>query len=316
MAGSVRILRRRIRTTRSTMKITKAMELVATSRIAKAQERVAASRPYAAAITDVLTALASNANIDHPLLQPRPRVRRAGVLVITSDRGLCGGYNANVLRTTEQLIARLREDDKHVMLYVVGRKGVTYYRFRNRPIEASWTGFSEQPSFADALPIAETLIAAFVAGADDVDDPETGDHAGGADEVLGVDELHIVHTQFRSLMTQAPVANFLAPMQVEEAEEEEHGPLPAYEFEPDPDELLDALLPKYINTRIYAALIDAAASESAARRRAMKAATDNAEEMIGNLTREMNSARQAAITQEISEIVGGANALAAAGSEV
>jgi F-type H+-transporting ATPase subunit gamma len=316
MAGSVRILRRRIRTTRSTMKITKAMELVATSRIAKAQERVAASRPYAAAITDVLTALASNANIDHPLLQPRPRVRRAGVLVITSDRGLCGGYNANAIRTAEQLIARLREDGKHVMLYVVGRKGVAYYRFRNRPIEASWTGFSEQPSFADARPIAETLIAAFVAGADDVDDPEGGDHPGGADEVLGVDELHIVHTQFRSLMTQTPVANFLAPMQVEEAEEEEHGPLPAYEFEPDPDALLDALLPKYINTRIYAALIDAAASESAARRRAMKAATDNAEEMIGNLTREMNSARQAAITQEISEIVGGANALAAAGSEV
>jgi F-type H+-transporting ATPase subunit gamma len=316
MAGSVRILRRRIRTTRSTMKITKAMELVATSRIAKAQERVAASRPYAAAITDVLTALASNANIDHPLLQPRPRVRRAGVLVITSDRGLCGGYNANALRTAEQLIARLREDGKQLMLYVVGRKGVTYYRFRNRPIEASWTGFSEQPTFADARPIADTLMAAFVAGADDVDDPESGDHPGGADEVLGVDELHIVHTQFRSLMTQSPVANFLAPMQVEEAEEEEHGPLPAYEFEPDPDELLDALLPKYINTRIYAALIDAAASESAARRRAMKAATDNAEEMIGNLTREMNSARQAAITQEISEIVGGANALAAAGSEV
>jgi F-type H+-transporting ATPase subunit gamma len=316
MAGSVRILRRRIRTTRSTMKITKAMELVATSRIAKAQDRVAASRPYATAITDVLTALASNANIDHPLLQPRPRVRRAGVLVITSDRGLCGGYNANVIRTTEQLIARLREDGKQVMLYVVGRKGVTYYRFRNRPIEASWTGFSEQPRFADALPIAETLIAAFVAGADDVDDPDSGAHPGGADEVLGVDELHIVHTQFRSLMTQTPVANFLAPMQVEEAEEEEHGPLPAYEFEPDPDALLDALLPKYINTRIYAALIDAAASESAARRKAMKAATDNADEMIRNLTREMNSARQAAITQEISEIVGGANALAAAGSEV
>jgi F-type H+-transporting ATPase subunit gamma len=316
MAGSVRVLRRRIRTTRSTMKITKAMELVATSRIAKAQERVAASRPYASAITDVLTALASNANIDHPLLQPRPRVRRAGVLVITSDRGLCGGYNANAIRTTEQLIARLREDGKQVMLYVVGRKGLAYYRFRNRPIEASWSGFSEQPSFADALPIAETLIAAFVAGADDVDDPESGAHPGGADEVLGVDELHIVHTQFRSLMTQTPVANFLAPMQVEEAEEEEHGPLPAYEFEPDPDALLDALLPKYINTRIYAALIDAAASESAARRKAMKAATDNAEEMIGTLTREMNSARQAAITQEISEIVGGANALAAAGSEV
>ena len=292
-------------------KITKAMELVATSRIAKAQERVAASRPYSIAITDVLTALASNANIDHPLLRPRPVVRRAGVLVITSDRGLCGGYNANAIRTAEQLISRLREEGKQVMLSVVGRKGVTYYRFRDRPIEASWTGFSEQPTFADAREIGKTLIEAFVAGADDVDD------VGGHDGVLGVDELHIVHTQFRSLMTQTPVANFLAPMQVVETEMDEHvGILPAYEFEPDPDELLHALLPKYINTRIYAALIDAAASESAARRRAMKAATDNADDLIQKYTREMNTVRQGAITQEISEIVGGANALAAAGSEV
>jgi F-type H+-transporting ATPase subunit gamma len=319
MPASVRVLRRRIRTTKSTKKITKAMELVATSRIAKAQERVNASRPYATAITMVLTALASSANIDHPLLQPRPTVRRAGVLVITSDRGLCGGYNANAIRTAEQLISRLNEEGKQVALYVVGRKGVTYYRFRKRPIEGSWTGFSEQPTYADVRDVARTLIAAFVAGADDVDgvgaDGQPIAH-GGVDGELGVDELHIVHTQFRSLMTQQPVANFLAPMQVVETEMEEAGPLPSYEFEPDPEALLDALLPKYINTRIYAALIDAAASESAARRRAMKAATDNAEDLIQNYTRQMNAARQAAITQEISEIVGGANALAAAGSEV
>jgi F-type H+-transporting ATPase subunit gamma len=296
MAGSVRILRRRIKT----------------SRIAKAQARVAASLPYSSAITIVLTALASNASINHPLLQPRETVRRAGVLVITSDRGLCGGYNANVIRTAEQLISRLRDEGKQVFLYVVGRKGVGYYRFRDRPIEASWTGFSEQPTFADAREIGVTLIKAFVAGADDTDEH------GGADEVLGVDELHIVNTQFRSLMTQVPVANQLAPMQVVETEMDDTagGILPAYEFEPEPESLLDALLPKYINTRIYAALIDAAASESAARRRAMKAATDNADEMIRTLTREMNSTRQASITQEISEIVGGANALAAAGSEV
>jgi len=311
MAGQLRLLRRRIRTTRSMKKITKAMELVATSRIAKAQERVAASQPYAYAITDVLTALASSANLDHPLLTGRPVVRRAGVLVITSDRGLCGGYNANALRTAEQLIARLREEGKRVALYVVGRKGVTYYRFRSREIEQSWTGFSEQPTFADAREIGETLIKAFVAGADDVD--TAGVPAHGPDGILGVDELHVVHTQFRSLMTQIPVANFLAPMVVEE--QEATGPLPSYEFEPEAEELLDALLPKYINTRIYAALIDAAASESAARRRAMKAATDNADEMVKTLTRQMNSARQAEITQEISEIVGGANALAAAGSE-
>jgi F-type H+-transporting ATPase subunit gamma len=314
MPASVRVLRRRIRTTKSTKKITKAMELVATSRIAKAQERVNASRPYATAITMVLTALASSANIDHPLLQARPEVRRAGVLVITSDRGLCGGYNANVIRTAEQLISRLHDDGKQVVLYVIGRKGVAYYRFRNRAIEGSWTGFSEQPSFADVVDVARTLIAAFVAGADDVTG-EGGVPAAGADGVLGVDELHLVHTQFRSLMSQQPVANLLAPMQVVETELDESGPLPQYEFEPDPEALLDALLPKYINTRIYAALIDAAASESAARRRAMKAATDNAEDLIQHYTRLMNSARQAAITQEISEIVGGANALAGAGIE-
>jgi ATP synthase, F1 gamma subunit len=313
MASSVRHLRGRIRATRSMRKITKAMELVATSRIAKAQARVAASLPYSKAITDVLTALASSASIDHPLLQPRPRVRRAGVLVITSDRGLAGGYNANVIRTAEQLIARLKDEGKQVFLYVVGRKGVTYYRFRDRPIEGSWTGFSEQPTFADAREIGVALIKAFVAGADDVDDG-----GAGVDGILGVDELHVVHTSFRSLMTQTPVANQLAPMVVVETDIHEHpsGVLPAYEFEPSAEVLLDELLPKYINTRIYAALIDAAASESAARRRAMKAATDNADEMIKTLTRQMNATRQASITQEISEIVGGANALAASGSEV
>jgi F-type H+-transporting ATPase subunit gamma len=312
MPGSVRVLRRRIRTTRSMKKITKAMELVATSRIAKAQARVAASLPYAKAITGVLTALASNANVDHPLLVERPRVRRAGVLVITSDRGLAGGYSSNAIKTAESLVARLRADGKEPVLYVVGRKGVTYYRFRNRPIEASWTGFSEQPSFADARTVGETLVEAFGRGADDGDD-----HAG-ADGVHGVDELHIVFTQFQSLMTQTPTTRRIGPMEVEERPRSEADPglLPAYEFEPEAEALLDALLPKYVNTRIYAALIESAASESAARRRAMKSATDNAEEMIQNYTREMNAARQAGITQEISEIVGGANALAAAGSEV
>jgi F-type H+-transporting ATPase subunit gamma len=305
-AGQVRVLRRRIRSTRSTKKITKAMELVATSRIAKAQARVEASQPYAQAITGVLTALASTANIDHPLLVPRDPVRRAGVLVVTSDRGLCGAYNANVIRTAEQVIARLREQGIDVALYVIGRKGVTYYRFRHREIAANWTGFSEQPRFEDARMVGESLIEAFVAGADD-----TG-NGHGPDEILGIDELHLVNTRFRSLMVQEPASRIIAPMQVEEAET---GPLPAYEFEPDEDELLDALLPKYINARIYAALLDSAASESAARRRAMKAATDNADEMIKDLTRMMNSERQAAITQEISEIVGGANALAASGSD-
>ncbi len=290
-------------------KITKAMELVATSRIAKAQARVQASLPYAQAITGVLTALASNARIDHPLLTPRERVRRAGVLLVTSDRGLAGGYSSNAIRMAESLIARLKADGKEPVLYVIGRKGVGFYRFRDRPIEANWTGFSEQPSFEDARTVGETLIKAFTAGADDVDG------GAGADGVLGVDELHIVYTEFHSLMTQNPVTKIIGPMQVEDRPRSE-GLLPAYEFEPEAEALLDALLPRYINTRIYAALLESAASESAARRRAMKSATDNAEEMIEKYTREMNSARQAGITQEISEIVGGANALAASGSEV
>ncbi|WP_433344448.1 F0F1 ATP synthase subunit gamma [Micromonospora sp. CA-111912] len=309
MAAQVRVLRQRIRSAKGMKKITKAMELVATSRIAKAQARVQASLPYSQAITGVLTALASNARIDHPLLTAREQVRRAGVLLVTSDRGLAGGYSSNAIKTAQSLIARLRAEGKEPVLYVIGRKGVAFYRFREWPIEANWTGFSEQPTFADAREVGETLIKAFTAGADDTD----GD--AGADGVLGVDELHIVYTEFHSLMTQNPVAKIIGPMQVEDRPRSE-GLLPAYEFEPEAEVLLDALLPKYINTRIYAALLESAASESAARRRAMKSATDNAEEMIEKYTREMNSARQAGITQEISEIVGGANALAASGSEV
>jgi F-type H+-transporting ATPase subunit gamma len=308
MAGQVQILRRRIRTVRSTKKIAKAQELVATSRIARAQERVAAAKPYAEAITQVLTALASNTNLDNPLVTPRERVRRAGVLLITSDRGLAGAYNANAIRMCEQLISRLRADGKDVALYVIGRKGAGYYRFRNRPIAASWTGFSERPSFEDARRVGESLLGAFVAGADDTDEEH------GPEGIEGVDELHIVSTKFQSLMTQTAQAHFLAPMEVEEREREP-GLRPEYEFEPDADELLNALLPKYLNTRIYAALLDSAASESASRRRAMKSASDNADDLLRRYTREMNTARQASITQEISEIVGGANALAAAGSD-
>ncbi|MEV4281218.1 F0F1 ATP synthase subunit gamma [Actinoplanes xinjiangensis] len=309
-AGQVQALRRRIRTVKSTKKITKAQELVATSRIAKAQERVTASRPYSLAITKVLGALASNASVDNPLLVARERVQRAGVLLITSDRGLAGAYNANAIRTAEQLIAQLKSEGKEVALYIVGRKGVGYYRFRGRDIAASWTGFSERPSFSDAKKIGDALIEGFAAGS------ET-EGSFGPEGIAGVDELHLVSTEFKSLMTQSANAKPLAPVQVEEqTEEQSSGPRAAYEFEPDADELLDALLPKYLNTRIYAALLDSAASESASRRRAMKSASDNADDLLKRYTREMNSARQAAITQEISEIVGGANALAAAGSDV
>ena len=312
MSAQLRTLRKRLKSTQSIRKITKAQELVATSRIAKAQERVAASLPYSRAMTGVMTSLASNASINHPLLQPREDVRRAGVLVITADKGMCGGYNANALKTAEQLITRLSEEGKRPVLYVAGRRGVDYYQFRGRPIEASWTGFSQKPTVSDAQEISRTLLTAFLSGADDEgDDP-------GEDGILGVDELHIVHTRFVSLLTQTPEPRQLAPLEVEEVEEhelDEHVLLPDYEFEPNPEALLGALLPKYLTTRIYAALIDAAASELAAKRRAMKAATDNAEELIKTLRRSANAARQAAITQEISEIVGGASALSAAGRE-
>ena len=321
MAGSLRALRRRIRSTQSTKKIFSAQELIAGARIVRAQARVEASKPYAREITRVLSALAGSASLDHPLLTERENPRRVAVLVITSDRGFAGSYNVNVLRRTEELLALLRNEGKEPLLYVVGRKGETYYRFRDRAMEETWTGFSEQPGYENAQEIGRTLIAAFTAGEDD---DETG---GGADDVLGVDELHIVYTEFRSLLSQVPVANRMAPLVVEEVDElrddrdaqvEESRSsdiTPAYEFEPSAEQLLDALLPKYVTTRIYAALLEAAASESASRRRAMKSASDNAEELAKNLSRQANQARQAEITQEISEIVGGADALVSANAD-
>jgi F-type H+-transporting ATPase subunit gamma len=321
MAAQLRVLRRRIRSIQSTKKITKAMELIATSRIARAQARAEASRPYAREITKVLSALASAAGtLDDPLLVERENPTRAAMLVVTSDRGLCGGYNANLIRAAEELHALLREEGKSVALYLIGRKAVSYYTFRGRPIEQSWTGFSEQPSYNDAAKAGNMLVRAFLAGTDDSASP-------GPDGVPGVDELHIVYTEFRSMLTQTPQARRIAPLVVEYVEndtanvgsqqERSHSdsPPPLYEFEPEADELLGHLLPKYINTRIYAALLEAAASEQAARRQAMKAATDNATDLIQDLTREANRARQGIITQEISEIVGGAEALSAVGSD-
>jgi F-type H+-transporting ATPase subunit gamma len=310
MAAQLRELRQRIRSTKSVGKITKAMELIATSRISKAQARVDASRPYAAEITNVLSALAGAAtNLDHPLLVPRENPNRVGVLVVTSDKGLVGGYNANVLRATEELLSLLREQGKQPQLYVIGGKGVTYYRFRGREVADSWTGFSQVPAYENAATVGEALVDRFVAGADD-----EGNNPG-ADGVLGLDELHIVYTEFRSMLSQVPVARRMAPLEVEYSDEQPDTLPPAYDFEPDADTLLRALLPKYVNTRIFAALLESAASELAAQRNAMKSASDNANELVGTLTRQANQARQAQITQEISEIVGGADALAGVGSE-
>ena len=299
MAAQIRVLRRRIRSTQSIKKITRAMELIATSRIVKARARVQESRPYAEQITAVLTELASNSALDHPLLVERENPRRAAVLVVTSDRGQAGGYNNNVLKEAEALYSLLREEGKEPVIYVIGRKGVNYYRFRKREIKESWTGFSEQPSYPDAAEAARVLVEAFMADDDDEN---------------SVDELHLVYTQFKNMVTQIPQARRMAPMVVEYVEDEPSGDIqPLYEFEPDPDALFDALLPKYIGARLFSALLESAASESANRQRAMKAATDNANELIRNLTLESNQARQAQITQEISEIVGGADALVTTG---
>ncbi|WP_187764714.1 F0F1 ATP synthase subunit gamma [Saccharopolyspora spinosa] len=307
--AQLRELRNRIRSIKSTRKITKAQELIATSRIMKAQARVAASRPYAEEITSVLSALADVSTLDHPLLTERSNPKHAGVLVVTSDRGFCGGYNANVIKAAEELQALLREQGKDPVLYVIGRKGETYYRFRQREIEASWTGFSDRPDYANAAEIGETLVKAFLAGADDYLDD------GGPDGKLGVDELHLVHTEFVSMLTQRPTVRRIAPLEVEYSDEPVKTLKSTYEFEPDAETLFAALLPKYIKTRLFAGLLDSAASEHAARRTAMKSATDNADELIRNLSREANQARQAQITQEISEIVGGVEALSSAGSE-
>lgn len=306
MAAQVRVLRQRVKSVQSTQKTTKAMEMIATSRIAKAQAKVLAAAPYSAQITEVLTALATASTLDHPLLVQRPDATRAGILVITSDRGLCGGYNANVLKATEELSSLLRSQGKEPVPYVIGRKGVGYFGFRQRPIADSWTGFSEKPTYEDAVRAAEKLLPAFVAGS-----------AGQLDDgSSGIDEIHLVSTHFESMITQSPTVRRVAPMEIEYVESSADSPLlPAYEFEPAPEGLLDALLPKYVTTRIFAALLDSAASESAARRAACKAATDNANDIIKILSRQANQARQAQITQELSEIVGGAAALAAGSEE-
>jgi F-type H+-transporting ATPase subunit gamma len=307
MAAQVRVLRQRVKSVRSTQKITKAQEMIATSRIVKAQAKVAAAAPYSRQITDVLTALASASTLDHPLLNERESPQRAGILLISADRGLCGGYNSAVIKAAEELGALLRSQGKEPVMFVIGRKGLGYYTFRQRPVVASWTGFSERPSYADAERATEALLPAFTVGS-----------AGSTpDGTPGIDEIHLVSTHFVSMITQQPRARRMAPMEIEYVERDpSKSPLlPSYEFEPSSDLLLDEMLPKYLKTRIYAALLDAAASESAARRAACKAATDNANDIIKNLSRQANQARQAQITQELTEIVGGADALAATGNE-
>ncbi|BBX62776.1 ATP synthase gamma chain [Mycobacterium saskatchewanense] len=301
MAATLRELRGRIRSAGSIKKITKAQEMIATSRIGKAQARLHAARPYAFQITAMLTTLSAEAALDHPLLVEREEPKRAGVLVVSSDRGLCGAYNSSIFRRSEELFSLLREEGKTPVLYTVGRKAQNYFRFRNWDITESWTGFSEQPQYENAAEIASTLVDAFMKGAGDGGDELSDDQ--------GVDELHIVYSEFKSMMSQAAAAHRIAPLVVEYVEEAEELHT-LYSFEPSATTLFDALLPRYITTRVYAALLESAASELASRQRAMKSATDNADDLIKELTLMANRERQAQITQEISEIVGGANALA------
>lgn len=299
MAATLRELRGRIRSAGSIKKITKAQEMIATSRIGKAQARLESARPYAFQITSMLTTLSSEAALDHPLLVERDEPKRAGVLVVSSDRGLCGAYNSSIFRRSEELFSLLREEGKTPVVYTVGRKALNYFKFRNWDITESWTGFSEQPRVENAQEIASTLVESFMAGTGD-DESEDGQ---------GVDELHVVYSEFKSMMSQAAVAHRIAPLVMEYVEDTDELHT-LYSFEPDATTLFEALLPRYVTTRVYAALLESAASELASRQRAMKSATDNADDLIKELTLMANRERQAQITQEISEIVGGANALA------
>jgi len=310
MAVSLREYRAKIRSVESTKKITRAMELIAASRIVKAQQRAAAAAPYARELTRAVSAVATYSNVDHALTTEPENPTRAAVLIVSSDRGLAGAYSSNVIKEAERLAEKLRSEGKQVDFYICGRKGEAYFKFRQRRVVQSWSGFSDQPTYDVAADIGGTLIAAFLG-------PDEEESSQGHPQ--GVDEVHVVYTRFRSMLSQEPTAVRLLPLEVVEGDEPPPADelLPLYEFEPSPAEVLDALLPRYVQSRIYFALLQAAASELASRQKAMKSATDNANELIKKYKRIANQARQAGITQEISEIVGGVNALAdaTAGSE-
>jgi F-type H+-transporting ATPase subunit gamma len=305
MGAQQRVYRQRISSTTSLKKIFSAMELIATSRIAKARAAVQASTPYARAITRAVSAVATYSNTEHPLITEKDQVRRAAVLVITSDRGMAGAYSANALKASERLAELLRERGVEPVTYVVGRKGSAFFRFRRRPVQREWSGFSEAPTYEHAREIGDVLVEAFLAGSEPVD------------AAAGVDEIHVVYTRFVSMVTQEPDVIRLLPLEVVEGEQAPAADdvLPLYDFEPSAEAVFDALLPQYIGSRIFNCLLQACASEQAARQRAMKSAADNAQDLIRLNTRLANQARQAEITQEISEIVGGADALASAGAE-
>ena len=309
MGAQIRVYRRRIRSVQSTRKITGAMQLIAGSRLGRARARLNSVRPYGDAIIRVTTTAVSQVSVDHPLMHKRTNPRRAGILVVTSDRGLAGAYSANVLRAVASLEAELHERGMETVLYVVGRKGEGYYRFRNRRVEQSWSGMTESPTGDVAREIRDTLLEAYLRGAS-----EEGHEAAAQGGPVALDEIHVVATKFVNLLSQQVRLVKLMPLKVTE-EVAPAEPQPLYDFEPDETSVLDAVLRRYVASVIALALLEAAASESASRQRAMKSATENADELIRDLTRLANEARQADITTEINEIVGGADALAAARSE-
>jgi F-type H+-transporting ATPase subunit gamma len=295
MAQQLRAIKRRITSVKSTQKITRAMELIASSRIIRAQQRVEAARPYAEKMRELMASVARNAgNIDHPILQPREQISTVGMIVISADRGLAGAYNSNILRAAERDMG----DHPGTRLFLSGKKAVSYFRFRGYDFSDSWMGYSDRPRIEDARRIAKATVEAFAQG--------------------DVDEVRLGYTRYESALTQRPAIVKLVPAPREELEEEggeQEERRANYVFEPEPEDILSLLLPRYVEGTIYQAMLEAAASEHAARRRAMKAATDNAEELIETLTRNYNQARQAEITTEIMEVVGGAEALTAAAKE-
>ena len=294
MGAQLRVYRQKIRSAQTTKKITRAMELIAASRIQKARARVDASTPYSTAITRAVSAVAANTVTDHPLLTEAETVERAAVVIFTSDRGLAGAFNSQVLREAEELSELLREEGKEVIYFLVGRKAQGYFSFRRRQAERVWTGDTENPTFDTAKEIADSLIDAF-----------TREATQG-----GVQEIHIVYNRLISMVSQLPQVVRLLPLQLVEGVQESTGVDSLYEFEPDAQTVLDQLLPNYIESRIYNALLQSAAAKHAATQKAMKSASDNADALIRDYTRLANNARQAEITQQISEIVGGADALA------
>ena len=298
MGAQLRVYRQKIKSAQTTKKITRAMELISASRIQKAQQRVAASGPYSRAVTRAVSAVATFSNVDHILTTEPEKIERAAVVLFTSDRGLAGAFSTNVVREVGELTARLTAEGKEVVYYLVGRKAAAYFAFRKRESELIWTGGTEKPEFETAQSIGEAIVAKFLQPASEG----------------GVDEIHIVYNRFVSVVTQVPEVVRLLPLEVVEGVEapDPADVLPLYEFEPEVDAVLDALLPVYIESRIFNAMLQSAASEHAARQRAMKSASDNADKLIKDYTRLANNARQSEITQQISEIVGGADALSSA----